>query len=190
MKKAGLALLLLSLLSMPAMAKSIEVEALNDFSTDNPPETYTVKILEDIYTPNSTIASGSILTGKINSKDAKRLKRDATFYFIPTYLTEPDGTVIKVKKNYIGKYSKGLDKGQLAKTAALSAGNFVVKGFSTGYSAIEGAVKNEQGNRLKSSVLAVYESSPLSYAEKGNSLEIKTGQHFYIDFKLKEEEEE
>ncbi len=188
MKKLGLTLLLLSFLTMPAIAKNIEVEALSDFSTDNPPATYTVKILEPIYLPNGKIESGSTLTGKISAKDAKRLKIDATFSFIPLYLTEPNGTVIKVKKNYIGKYSKGLDKGQLAKTAALSAGNFVVKGFSTGYTAIEGAVKNEQGNVLKSSAVAVYENSPISYVEKGDALEIKTGQHFYINFKLKDEE--
>lgn len=188
MKRLGLTLLLLSLLSMPVMAKNIVVEALSDFSTDNPPATYTVKILEPIYLPNGKIESGSTLTGKITTKDAKRLKRDATFTFVPIYLTEPDGTVIKVKKNYTGKYSKGLDKGKIAKTVAISAGNLVVKGFSTGYTAIEGAVKNEEGNILKSSAVAVYENSPLSYAQKGNALELRAGQHFYINFELDDEE--
>lgn len=34
--------------SSPVLAKSIPVEALNDFSTENPPETIDVKILSDI----------------------------------------------------------------------------------------------------------------------------------------------
>lgn len=188
MKKSGLLFGILLILAMPAMAKNVEVEALSNFSTNNPPKYYSVKIVENIETSKGIIQSGSILEGKITVKDAARLKRDATFTFLPTVLTEPDGNVIKIKKNFAGKYSKGLDKGQLAKTAALSAGNIMVKGFSTGYRAIEGAVKNEEGNRLKSSAVAVYESTPISYIEKGNALEIKKGERFYINFRTDDEE--
>ena len=188
MKKFCLSIALSSMLFMPVMAKNVEVEALSDFSTDNPPKTYTVKIVENIPLENGYIESGSILEGKINVKDAARLKRDASFTFTPTKLTEPDGNVIYVQKHYTGKYSKGLDKGKIAKTAALSAGNFMVKGFSTGYTAIEGAVKNEQGNRLKSSAVAVYESTPLSYVQKGSALTIQQGNRFYINFKSDDEE--
>ena len=189
MKRIGLLIALTTMLFMPVLAKNVEVEALSDFSTNNPPKVYSVKLVEDIYTEKGTIRSGSIITGKITIKDAARLKRDASFTFIPTILTEPDGTVIHIKKNYFGKYSKGLDKGQLAKSAALSAGNFVVKGFSTGYTAIEGAVKNEEGNRLKSSAVAIYKGSPLSYVEKGKALEIKQGDTFCINFKSDDDEE-
>lgn len=186
MKKFYLTIALLSMLFMPALAKNVEVEALSNFSTDNPPKYYSVKIVEPIVTSKGTIESGSILEGKITAKDAQRLKRDATFSFKPVTLTEPNGNVINIKKNIVGKYTKGLDKGQIAKSAALSAGNFVVKGFSTGFTAIEGAVKNEEGNRLKSSAVAVYEKSPLSYTQKGNALEIKEGERFYINFKADE----
>lgn len=184
MKKLFLSVAFISMLFTPALAQSVEVEAMSDFSTDNPPKIYAVKIVEPTTTPKGVIESGSILEGKIIAKDAKRLKRDATFTFIPTTLIEPNGNEIKVKRTFVGKYSKGFDKGKLAKKAVLSAGNFVVKGFSTGYTAIEGAVKNEEGNVIKSSAVAVYESSPLSYVEKGNALEIKQGEHFFINFKL------
>lgn len=187
MKKSGILLALFCMMFTPALAKNIEVEALSDFSTNNPPKYYSVKVIEPIVTQNGAIKSGSILKGKIVVKDAARLKRDATFTFTPTVLTEPNGNIIQVKKYYIGKYSKEIDKAQLAKTAALSAGNLMVKGFSTGYKAIEGAVKNEEGNRLKSSAVAVYESTPLSYAEKGSALVIKKGEHFYINFKSVED---
>jgi len=189
MKKLCLGLSLLLMLSTPAFAKTIEVEAMSDFSTDNPPKTYIVKVVEPIITSNGTIESGSFIEGKISTKDAQILKRDATFSFLPTYLTTPEGNTIKIKKNYKGTYKKELNKGKLAKTIALSAGNFAVKGFSTGFTAIEGAVKNEQGNRLKSSAVAVYESSPLSYTQKGNALEIKQGEHFLINFKLDDNDE-
>ena len=49
--------------------------------------------------------------------------------------------------------------------------------------------KNEEGNRAKSAIVSVYESTPLSYANKGEELEFKTGQIFIMNFKLKDEEE-
>ena len=182
MRSLFLSLALSTMLITPAFALNVEVEALSDFSTDNPPKTYSVKIVEPIVTERLNIQSESILEGKIIAKEAQTLKRDATFSFVPTYLITPEGTVIKVKRNYIGKYRKEVNKGQIAKSVALSAGNMAIKGFSTGYTAVEGLVKNEEGNRLKSSAVAVYESTPLSYVEKGNALQIKKGDHFYINF--------
>lgn len=176
------------MLFAPAFALNLEVEALSDFSTDNPPQTYKVKVVETASTPKETIKKGSIVEGKIKVTDAKRLKRDATFSFIPTTLTTPEGKVFKAKKGQVGKYKKEVNKGKVAKTVALSAGNFALKGLSTGYYAIEGMVKNEQDNRLKSSAVSVYKNSPLSYVEKGNTLLIKKGEHFFIKFKLDNEE--
>lgn len=51
-----------------------------------------------------------------------------------------------------------------------------------GVAAVEGAVKNQDGNRFKSSVSSVYEASPLSYARKGEDIEIKAGQVFFLKF--------
>ena len=190
MKKIGLLLGLSMMLFMPAMAKNVEVEALSDFSTDNPPKVYSVRVVNNVYSGTDVLRAGSIIEGKITVKDAARLKRDATFTFIPTVLTEPDGNVRIVKRRFFGKYTKEIDKAKIAKAAALGAGNLMVKGFSTGYKAVEGAVKNEEGNRLKSSAVAVYESTPLSYVQKGSALEIKKGQTFFINFKMEDEEEE
>ena len=189
MRKFILGIALSLLFVAPAYAVNVEVEALSDFSTDNPPQTYSVKIVNNVDTKQGTIAAGTVVEGKITAKDAKRLKQDATFTFTPTYVVTPEGTVIKAKRHYIAKYKKEIDKGAIAKTAVLSAGNFAVKGFSTGYKSIEGAVKNEEGNRLKSTAVAVYNSTPISYIEKGNALVIKKGEHFYMSFKLDESEE-
>lgn len=59
-----------------------------------------------------------------------------------------------------------------------------------GYSAVEGAVKNEKDNRFKSSVNAVYEDSPFSYVEKGGEIIIKKDQNFFLNFKVKDEPDE
>jgi len=189
MKNLFLLIALSVVMCTPALALNVEVEALSDFSTDNPPQIYSVKTIEPFNTARGIIESGSIIQGKITTQDAKRLKQDATFSFVPTYLVTPQGEVIPVKRSYIGKYRKEIDKKQIAKSAALTAGNFVVKGFSTGFTAIEGAVKNEQGNRLKSTAVAVYESTPVSYIQKGNALKIQQGQHFYINFQNEDDNE-
>ena len=51
-----------------------------------------------------------------------------------------------------------------------------------GVAAVEGAVKNQEGNRFKSSVSSVYEVTPFSYARKGEDLDVKTGQIFFLKF--------
>ena len=190
MKNLFLIMVLSVITCIPAFATNVEVEALSDFSTDNPPEFYSVKTIEPISSKKGTLESGCIIEGKITAKDAKRLKRDATFSFVPIRIHTPQGDIIEVKKDFIGKYKKEVDKKKIAKSAVLSAGNFVVKGFSTEFTALEGAVKNKQGNRLKSSVVAVYEDSPISYIQKGKALEIKQGEHFYMNFKTDDNDDE
>ena len=182
MKKSFLITAIFFIMCTPVLAYNVEVEALSDFSTNDPPQTFSVKVVEPVNSTNVTIESGSIIKGKVITKDAKRLKQDATFSFIPLYIETPNGEVVKVKRNFVGKYRKEIDKKKIAKSAALTAGNFVVKGFSTGVTAVQGAVKNEQGNIIKSTAVAVYEGSPVSYIQKGDALEIKQGQRFYMKF--------
>lgn len=181
--------LILCLLAQPVMAKTIHVQALEDFSTDNPPNTYSVKVLDELVLDEKTIFKAEdVLQGKIvDVEDPKRLKRDATFTFIPKILKSGNET-IELKNCYSAKYTTKLNKAQMAKSAALGVGNHFVKGLSMGYSAIEGAVKNEKNNRFKSSVSSVYESSPFSYVEKGHKIEITKEQVFLLNFKTIDEE--
>ena len=88
----------------------------------------------------------------------------------------------EVSQDITASYTEPIDKGQAAKNAALGVGNYFVKGLSMGVAAVEGAVKNEEDNRLKSSVVSVYEASPLSLANKGEDIEIKQSQVFYLKF--------
>ena len=79
--------------------------------------------------------------------------------------------------------------GNLAKKGAVTAGNMLIGSFvAPTVGLVEGAVKNEKGNRAKSAVVSAYESTPLSYASRGKELEFKKGQVFIMNFKLKEEE--
>lgn len=193
MKKLCLSILfVLGLLSQPAFAKIVAVEALEDFTTENPPRVMSVKILEDVtLDENISFKNGDIVEGKVvDVTEPKRLKRNATFSFIPLSYKNTNGEIIEIKGYYPAKYSTRLNKGELAKTAALGVGSFFVKGLSLGYSAVEGAIKNEKNNRFKSSVTEVYEDSPFSYVEKGGEIVISKEQPFLLNFKVKDEPEE
>ena len=191
MKKFYLSMVLSLLLCAPALAKTIEVEALSDFSSVNPPKTMSVKVVVDVYNDENQLAvpKGTIINGKIvDVKDPRRLKRNATFSFVPTTYTDVNGNVNKVKRHFAGKYTTPIDKKKLAKNAALGVGNYFVKGLSMGYNTLEGVVKNEEDNRLKSGAKALYKSSPISYIEEGQDIEIKTGEIFYLRFSEPEDE--
>ena len=185
-------LVFLFLLASPVFAKNVKVEAMSDFTTANPVECWCVKIVEGFTTKNGyTVYSGSIIEGRIEDvKDPKRLKRNAAFTFIPTkYFDSNLQKWYLVEQNIEGKYSSlsDVDAKSVAKTGATVVGNKLLDGFfGPGVALVEGAVKNEQGNRAKSAVVSVYESTPLSYANKGKELEIKQGQVFVMKFSMVE----
>lgn len=185
--KKFLLILLLCLISQSAFAKTIHVQALEDFSTQNPPQNYSVLVLDELQLNETiTLKEKDTLYGKIiDVTDPKRLKRDAGFTFVPETVKRENGETIEIVDYHPAKYTTKLDKGQIAKSTALSVGSYFVKGLSLGYNAVEGAVKNEQDNRFKSSVTSVYENSPVSYVEKGNEIEISKNQVFLLNFKIK-----
>ena len=158
-------------------AETMQVMSLSDFTTENPSEYIEVQIYNDIQLDEDlSLRSGYQVKGKVvDVVSPKRLKRDAKFSIIPVSYKDFSGVEHPIKKEHVGKYSPkfDIDKGQLAKDAALAVGNHFVKGLSLGYHAVEGAVKNEEGNRLKSSVVSIYESTPLSYANNGEEIVIK-----------------
>ncbi len=191
-KNLYLLVLIFGLLCQPVLAKTVAVEALNDFSTENPSARMSIKILEDLAIDDNVVFSeGTVVDGKVvDVTDPKRLKRDATFTFVPLSYVDKNGKTIDVKGYYPAKYTTKISKGELAKNVGLGVGNFFVKGLSLGYSAVEGAVKNEKDNRFKSSVTEVYKDSPFSYVEKGTELVIEKNQMFYLNFKSKDDEDE
>ena len=194
MKKLLLILSALLIIN-PVMAKSVKVEALSNFSTENPSNTWKVKILEGFVADNGVVVHpNTILEGQIiDVTSPKRLKRAASFTFVPqTYYDPQVGITKDVKRDFQGKYSQRseLDAKTVAKKGAMTAGNILVGAFvAPTVGLVEGAVKNEKGNRAKSAVVSAYENTPLSLANKGKELEFKKGQVFIMNFKLHSEED-
>lgn len=184
-----LVLLLFSLLNSQVYAETIVVQSMSNISTLNPPKTCTIKILSDIQLDEKFfLKCGDIVMGYIiDVTDPKRLKRNAKFS-IQLFGILKENKIINIENSYIGKYTTKLNKGDVAKTTALSVGNFFVKGLSMGYHAVEGAIKNEEGNALESSAVSVYKNSPFSYVETGEEINIKEGDLFYLKFKTYKED--
>ena len=180
----------------PVIAKSVKVEALSDFSTANPSKTWKVKIVEGFVLNDETVVHpNTIIEGDvIDVSSPKRLKRAASFKFVPKRYYDPQvGYTKDVEKEFQGKYSSKTEMtaGNIAKKGALTAGNVLVGSFvAPAVGLVEGAIKNGEGNRAKSAVVSAYENTPLSYASKGKELEFKKGQVFIMNFKLKTDNEE
>ncbi|MBO5739068.1 hypothetical protein J6R97_06985 [bacterium] len=195
MKKI-LFLISIFLITNPVFAKNIKVQAIDDFSTVKPPKTWKIKVLETFITDNGiVIHQNTIINGNIeNVKSPQRLKRNATFIFIPKTYQDPQiGYKKNIKRDFQGKYNfrSDLSAKDVAKKGALTAGNMLVGAFvAPTVGLVEGAVKNEEGNRVKSAVVSAYENTPLSYANKGKDIELKSGQVFIMNFKLKEDDAE
>lgn len=191
--KVGLIVFLCGLVS-PAFADRLHVQAMSEFSTFKPVNNISFKALNAIeLSPDVKIWGGYVVKARIHEViPPKRLKRSATFKIVPVSYIDNEGNTYKINEEFVGKYSPKfeLDKGQVAKSAALTVGDYFVKGISLGYHAVEGAVKNEEGNRAKSSAVSVYKNSPLSYVENGQELEIKKDDLFSFTFKVNDDDEE
>ena len=195
MKKILLILGVLIVVAVPANAEILKVQALSEFNTENPPSSIEVKAVSDMdLNEDLLIMDGFILKGNlVDVVSPKRLKRDATFSFVLTEYTDNNGKKHVIDQNgrqYKGKFTTQFNYKHAAKSAALSVGNFFLQGLSIGYAAVEGAVKNEEGNRVKSSAMSVYESTPISYVEKGEDIVILKDQVFCLKFKQKEDKKE
>lgn len=180
--------------AVPAFAERLHVQAMSDFSTAAPSEFIIFKALNAVeLSPDVKLWGGYVVKARVDEiTPPKRLKRNARFKIVPVSYTDNQGYTCAIKEEFVGKYSPKfeLNKAEVAKTAALGVGGYFVKGLSLGYHAVEGAVKNEEGNRAKSSVVSVYKNSPLSYVENGQELEIKEGDLFSFTFKVDDDEDE
>lgn len=166
---------------------------MSDFTTANPPSTWDVKVVEGFTTKSGyEVVSGSVITGKIiDVTEPKRLKRNATFRFIPvSFYDAKTEQSYHIEKDYVGKYNTmgDITAGEVVEKGAIAAGNhFISSTIGPGVALVKGVVKNEEGNRVKSAAVSVYESTPLSYASKGKEMEVKKGQIFTMNFELNED---
>ena len=197
MKKILLVLTsIIVLCTQPAIAKNVKVQSMSDFSTTNPSQHLELKVVESfdiksgVYIPAGTIIIGDVC----DIKQPKRLKRNANFSFIPKeYIDVQTGEYHSIDKLIVGKYSSLTDvsAAKIIEKGAVTAGNKLIGAYvGPSVALVQGVVKNEEGNRAKSAAVAVYESTPLSYVNKGKDLEIKKDQIFVMSFKFKDDDEE
>lgn len=176
------------------MAMTMPVMSLSEFSTENPSEFIEFQVFKDTeFNAQITLRAGYKVKARVvDVVSPKRLKRNATFSVVPVSYVDFENKEHKISDELTGKYSPKfeIDKGAIAKNAALSVGNHFVKGLSLGYHAIEGVAKNEEGNRLKSGVVSVYENTPLSLANNGVEIQIKKYDCFSFKFKNNKDEDE
>ncbi len=185
MKKVFFILVLSMFAVMPVFAETMAVQSLTPISTETPKNIIKVKVIRDCTLGNIPLKIGYILEGKMMSvTEPKRLKQDASFTFAPLTYFDLNGNAVHIPTLYIGTYSPKfeINPAKVAKSAVLTVGNHFVKGISTGFYAVEGAVQNEDGNRLKSAAENVYENSLFSYVEKGGQLHIEKDACFGLKF--------
>lgn len=179
----GFLVLIISGICSNAYAKTVEVRSLGTFSTENPPASIKVELLDELeISEGIKIPAGAQMYGKlVDVISPKRLKKNAKFSFQPEWYSI-NNSKYNLDVTVKAKYTTELDKAALAKKAALGVGSHFVKGLSMGVAAVEGAIENEEGNPLKSGAKSMYEASPLSYTKKGEDIEIMENQVFNLKF--------
>ena len=183
--KKFLLVFILVFFTLPAFAELMSVESISVISTETPNKPVKVRVMKNCKLGEITLKTGYTLEGKMYTvTDPKRLKQDATFTFEPLKYTDLNGNSYEIKETFVGSYSPKfeIDPAKAAKTVALTVGNKFVKGVKTGYYAVEGAVENKDGNRVKSAAENVYENSLFSYVEKGEQLHIEPNTKFGFYF--------
>lgn len=175
-----------------AYAKKVEVKAILPFDSLNPPKNFSVMLNEDFEVSEvKTLYKYYTLNGYIYEViPPKRLKQSASFIFIPTSYTDFSHKTYPLT-NVVSKYTTKFALKSFTITSALILAVGLVPAIvvSTGYFAVDGAMKNNDGNRLKSSATEVYDKSYLSMGEKGKNLHISKNQDFLLDIVVIKQQE-
>lgn len=146
------------------------------------------------FAESNYIEENSIITVKIKKYiPPKRGKRDgyAKIQVIQYTVPSEENKIVDLsKKKIMGKLklSSPIDKKEILKNAGVSAAGHVLKipGFSQAIAVSKGLIKpNPDQNRLQSAGTNLYESTPLTYAEKGIDLLIE--EDAIVVLKLKDE---
>ncbi|MBQ2644228.1 hypothetical protein IJG14_01475 [bacterium] len=193
MKKFLFSLFILMVSSIAVNAETMTGIALSEFSTNSPQEYFTVKINESFIIDNmKKYEEGTIFYGRVTKVvDGQRGKRKGYFVFIPTHYATKEGvhkfsvTHMEIKVSYYKPFDKKQAVKNISGAGITTAAShiFHVPMLSQGISFIKGSVidPEEDGNRIVSGVKRVYQDSPLSYVEKGESLVIHQGQEVKLN---------
>ncbi len=110
MKKIYLLIALLTLCISQANAQVFKGRALEEISTKNPSETISVKAIDDLKLENGIIIEKkSIITGKMTEVTSpEKFHKNASFTFIPTQYTDPNGITHKIETEVKATYRQKL----------------------------------------------------------------------------------
>ena len=105
-------LIILSCMFTQAYAQTVEVSSLDKFSTDSPPKSISIKLLEPLeISDNEVYKAGVIMKGDLfDVVSPKRLKRDADFSFKPVSYTDENGKTYQINSNITASYTEPLNK--------------------------------------------------------------------------------
>ena len=186
-------IILISLLSQSAYAqtKKFKAEAMSDFSTKNPPDTFVAKFVGDYALDNGeVILDGTLIKGKITKITPEtRGKRNAYAYMQLLYAKSPntDKVLYLSDKNLVVKISEyePIDFAEKTMDVGASAAGFVVKNAAYPINFIRGVInpEDENDNRLVAGAKMSYEKSVFSYVSKGKPFTLKKGDMFIITVK-------
>lgn len=175
-----------------AYAKKVEVKAMQPFDSLHPPKNFSVMLNEDFeYSDTKVLYKYYNLNGYIYEViPPKRMKQSASFIFIPTSYTDFSHKTYPLT-NVVSKYTTKFALKNFTITSAIIMAIGLVPAVvvSTGYFAVDGAIKNNDGNRLKSSATEVYDKTYLSMGEKGKNLYIYKNQDFLLDIVVIKQQE-
>lgn len=159
-------------------------------------EHFTFQVIEEAELSDiEFIEENSVITVKINQYIApKRGKRNgyAKVNLIKYTIPSKGNEVISLEdRNICGtlRLSNPLDKKEILKNAGVSAaGHFLkIPGFSQAIAVSKGLINpNPEQNRLQSAGTNLYESTPLTYSEKGIDLTIEEDAIVVLTLKNKE----
>lgn len=174
-----LTLFIIFLFSSYAEAKTLKVVSLKSFSTEFPASTFEVQTIQkEFITTDLTLEQSTVISGIVlRVEPPKRGKRNGYFEFIPTEITYR-GVTQKIEHPIIVAKVLGynpINPKELTFNVARKAANFFFKGAISAIEFVDGAIEAENGQRIKSGAIKVYEDSFLSYVEAGKELKINRG---------------
>ena len=173
-------------LTSSVQARIIKVEALEDFSTQNPATVFSVRLINNEKLRNENIDAGTIISGQvIKIEGPKRGKRNGYLEFIPMSWVN-NGKDEKIEINYgvarvIGY--KPIDPKEATFYVARKVANFFLRGAISCVEFAQGAICAPKGEKMKTGFTKVYEDSFLTFIEVGEELNVHTGD--ILVFKLK-----
>lgn len=188
MKKYLLVIIFIIILSCSSVqAKCLKASAIDNFSTAKPANTFRIKTIEskeiskDIFIPANTLITGIV----VDVKQPRRGKRDSNFELLPTSFLY-NGKELEINDSKVMIQIKGykpVDAKDLSFNVVRKVANFCLKGLISAFEFCQGAATAENGQRIKTGALNVYNDSFLVYVETGKELEIHPGDTIVIKIK-------